>query len=43
MLSLWRRGRVIHGKTSKLPDMILYSLVIAGAYFIGHYAITGAL
>lgn len=43
MFRLWSRDRVIHGKTSRLPNLILYSLVIAGAYFVGHYAITGTL
>lgn len=43
MFRLWSRDRVIHGKTSRLPNLVLYSLVIAGAYYIGRYAITGGL
>lgn len=43
MFRLWSRDRVIHGKTSKLPNLMLYALVIAGAYYIGRYAITGSL
>jgi len=43
MFRLWSRDRVIHGKTSKLPNLILYALVIAGAYYVGRYAITGGL
>ena len=43
MFRLWSRDRVIHGKTSKLPNLVLYSLVIAGAYYVGRYAITGSL
>lgn len=43
MFRLWSRDKVIHGKTSKLPNLILYTLVIAGAYYIGRYAITGGL
>ncbi len=43
MFRLWSRDRVIHGKTSRLPNLILYGLVIAGAYYIGRYAITGSL
>ena len=43
MFRLWSRDRVIHGKTSRLPNLILYSLVIAGAYYVGRYAITGSL
>ena len=43
MFRLWSRDKVVHGKTSKLPNLILYTLVIAGAYYIGRYAITGGL
>ena len=43
MFRLWSRDRVIHGKTSKLPNLVLYALVIAGAYYIGRYTITGSL
>jgi hypothetical protein len=43
MFRLWSRDRVIHGKTSKLPNLVLYALVIAGAYYVGRYAITGGL
>lgn len=40
---LWRRGQVIHSSTSRLPNFFVYALMAGGAYFVGHYAITGAL
>ncbi|MBX9812233.1 MAG: hypothetical protein K2Y16_11585 [Burkholderiales bacterium] len=43
MFRLWWRDKVIHGKTSRLPDFLLYALMAGGAYFIGRYAITGSL
>jgi hypothetical protein len=38
---LWRGGKPVHGRTSKLPDMIVYGVMAAGAYFIARYFITG--
>lgn len=35
--------RVAKGRPSKVPTMILYTLMAAGVYFIGHYAIRGTL
>ena len=35
--------RVTKGKMNKLPTFILYALMAAGTYFIGHYAIVGTL
>lgn len=35
--------RVAKGKPTKVPTLILYTLMAAGAYFIGHYAIVGTL
>ena len=43
MFRLWSRDKVLHSKTSRVPNLILYALVIAGAYYIGRYAITGSL
>lgn len=43
MFRLWSRNKVIHGRTSRLPNLLLYALMASGAYFIGLYAITGAL
>jgi hypothetical protein len=37
------RRRVAKGKATKVPTIILYTLMAAGAYFIGHYAIVGTL
>lgn len=41
VFTLWRRGKAIHGRTSKLPDLIVYAVMAAGVYFIGRYFITG--
>jgi len=35
--------RALHSKTSIVPTAILYALMATGAYFIGHYAITGVI
>lgn len=43
LLNLWRGGRVIHSKTSMLPNLLLYSLFVAGVYFIGRYVLTGTV
>jgi hypothetical protein len=40
---LWRHGKGIHGRTSKLPDLIVYAVMAAGVYFIGRYFITGKI
>ncbi|MGH8632992.1 MAG: hypothetical protein ACRET7_02555 [Burkholderiales bacterium] len=31
---LWNQSRLAHGRTSKLPDLIIYALMAAGAVFI---------
>ena len=36
-------GKSLHSKTSVIPNIILYTLMAAGAYFIGRYAITGSM
>ena len=41
MFNLWRGGRVIHSRTSIIPNLILYSLFVAGVYYIGRYVLTG--
>lgn len=43
LFNLWRGNRVIHSKSSKLPDIILYGLFAAGMYFIGRYVLTGTV
>lgn len=43
MFNMWRGGRVIHSKTSILPNLLLYSLFVAGVYFIGRYVLTGTV
>lgn len=38
-----REKRITQGRPSKVPTIILYTLMAAGAYFIGHYALRGTL
>ena len=38
-----RQHRIAKGKPSKVPTLLLYTLMAAGVYFIGHYAIVGTL
>lgn len=40
---MWRNHRLATGHVGKLPTLLLYLLMAAGAYFIGHYAIRGEL
>lgn len=43
-LVIWhdrRAAKGVHGK--RLPTIILYLLMAAGAFFIGHYAVVGTL
>ena len=43
VFKVWRGGKAIHGRTSIIPNLFLYALMGAGVYFVGRYAITGAL
>ncbi len=43
LFNMWRGNRVIHSKSSKLPDIILYGLFATGVYFIGRYVLTGSI
>lgn len=43
VFTLWRRGKAIHGRTSKLPDLIVYAVMAAGVYFIAYYFTTGKI
>ncbi len=43
MFNLWRGGRVMHSKTSILPNLLLYAMFGAGLYFIGRYILTGTI
>ncbi len=43
LFNMWRGGRVIHSKTSILPNLLLYSLIGAGLYYIGSYVLTGTI
>lgn len=38
-----RARRIAKGSRSKVPTIILYTLMAAGVYFIGHYALRGTL
>ncbi len=41
--TMWRDNRVAKGQRSKLPTYLLYALMLAGVYYVGHYAIRGTL
>ena len=41
--NMWRNDNLTKGRKSRLPDLIIYSLMAFGAYFIGHYLYTGSL
>lgn len=43
VFKLWRDGRIVHGRTSRLTGWLIYGLMAAGAYFIGSYALHGTL
>lgn len=34
---LWSEARLAHGRTTKLPDLVIYALMASGAVFIGRY------
>ena len=40
---LWHGGRSLHSKTSVIPNIVLYALMATGAYFIGHFALSGTI
>lgn len=31
---MWNQSRLAHGRTSKLPDLVIYALMISGVVFI---------
>jgi len=33
----WNDSRIAHGRASKMPDYIIYALMLAGVVFIGRY------
>ena len=43
LFNMWRGGRVIHSKTSIIPNLLLYSLFVAGVSFVGRYVLTGTV
>lgn len=40
---LWNQSRLAHGRTSKLPDLVIYALMASGAVFIVRYFWSGTL
>lgn len=38
---LWNESRLAHGRTSKLPDLIIYGLMAGGVFFLGRFFIYG--
>ena len=34
---LWNQSRLAHGRTSRLPDLLIYALMASGAVFIVRY------
>ena len=39
----WNQSRMAHGRTSKLPDLVIYTLMASGAVFIFRYFWFGTL
>lgn len=40
---LWHSYQVEKGYASRLPNLFIYAVMVAGAYFIGHFVYTGSL
>jgi hypothetical protein len=40
---LWNQSRLSHGRTSKLPDLVIYALMASGAVFFVRYFWLGTL
>jgi hypothetical protein len=34
---MWNDARISHGRTTNLPDLVIYALMAAGAIFIGRF------
>ena len=43
VIKLWRYDHSTHGHKRKGPTVVLYALMVAGAYYIGHFATYGTL
>ena len=39
---LWYERQVEHGKTSRLPDVLIYVIMAAGVFFLWRYFSTGS-
>jgi hypothetical protein len=40
---MWNKSRLTHGRTSRLPDYVVYGLMAAGVVFIGRWLLYGTL
>jgi len=40
---MWNESRLTQGRTSKLPDLVIYAFMIAGVVFIGRWFLYGTL
>lgn len=43
LFNMWRTDSVARGQRSRLPNLLLYLLMAAGAYFISQFALNGFL
>ena len=39
---MWRDHQVAHGKTSRLPDVLVYVIMAAGVFFLWRFFSTGS-
>lgn len=40
---MWSLQRMVHGRTSKVPDLFIYALMAAGVVFVGRWFVYGTL
>lgn len=43
LVKMWNQSRLTHGRTSKVPDYLVYLLMAAGVVFIGRWLLYGTL
>lgn len=43
LFNLWRGNQVLHSKTSKFPNLLLYGLIGVGLFYVGRYVWTGTI
>ena len=39
----WRNHHLVHGGVNRVPALLVYCLMAAGAFFIGQFALNGSL